>query len=135
MPKAVSVLLTANLSEKAEAMAFKASRSQKQPTSSSLPDKSGKQEPGLSRWTDSEKELIRQQLRTGNAAMRVAVRARGYTLAPRLAAKAKAKVPAAAYPVACRRIPIMYGIAFVMFFALIFAVVFFGGLYLFPGKD
>ena len=29
----------------------------------------------------------------------------------------------------------MYGIAFVMFFALIFAVVFFGGLYLFPGKD
>jgi len=40
----------------------------------------------------AEKELIKQQLRTGNAAMREAVRARGYKLAPRLAAKAKVPV-------------------------------------------
>lgn len=72
-------------------MASAASRSQKQGTCSPSLDNSG-QQVGQSFWTDSEKELIELQLRTGNAEMRAAVRARGYTLAPRLAAKAK--VPA-----------------------------------------
>jgi hypothetical protein len=47
---------------------------------------------GPSCYTDSEKELMKQQLKVGNAEMRAAVQMRGYALHPKIAARKR--VPA-----------------------------------------
>lgn len=71
-------------------MASNVSRKPKGKSSPNSPEISSndlEQEPGKSFYSASELNLIRRQLRAGNAVMRDAARGRGYRLHPKLAKK------------------------------------------------